>query len=273
MFLLNGEHRHCVDVSDRGFQYGDGLFETIEVLQGKPLFFDRHLKRLATGCRRLLIPMPDCSLLEAEARQLSHAADRAVLKLIVTRGSGGRGYRLPDQILPTRLFSLHPYPDYPQQFQIDGITARFCRQRLAMNPSLAGIKHMNRLEQILARAEWQDQAIQEGLMLDTQDNVVEGTMSNLFIVKAGSLYTPHLLQCGVAGIVRELIIEFAQRLKLPLVEQSIEQAAVLQADEVFVSNSVIGIWPIKRLETQDFSVGVITRHLQDLFNTARMAEV
>ncbi|WP_415880006.1 aminodeoxychorismate lyase [Methylomonas sp. TEB] len=273
MFLLNGEHRHCVDVSDRGFQYGDGLFETIEVLQGKPLFFDRHLTRLAEGCRRLRIPMPDAVLLETEARQLCESSERAVLKLIVTRGSGGRGYRQPEQVIPTRLFSLHPYPDYPLQLQTDGIAARFCEQRLSLNPSLAGIKHMNRLEQILARAEWQDDSIQEGLMLDTQDQVVEGTMSNLFIVKSGSLYTPPLGQCGVAGIVRQLIMAFAQCSKLPLFEQAIDQTAVLQADELFVSNSVIGIWPIKRLEAQVFSVGAITRHLQDLLNAARMAEV
>lgn len=273
MFLLNGEHRHCVDVSDRGFQYGDGLFETIEVLQGKPLFLDRHLTRLAAGCRRLLIPMPDSALLETESRQMAEPAERAVLKLILTRGSGGRGYRQPAQIIPTRLLGLHPFPDYPQHFQADGITARFCAQRLAMNPGLAGIKHMNRLEQILARAEWQDESIQEGLMLDTQDHVVEGTMSNLFIVKGDSLYTPPLLQCGVAGIVRELIIEFARRIKLPLFEQAIDRAAVLRADELFVSNSVIGIWPVQRLEAQVFGVGAITRSLQEMFNAARFAEV
>ncbi|WKJ91765.1 aminodeoxychorismate lyase [Methylomonas montana] len=273
MFLLNGEHRHCVDVSDRGFQYGDGLFETIEVLQGKPLFLDRHLKRLAEGCRRLLIPMPDSALLEQEARQLAESAERAVLKLIVTRGSGGRGYRQPEQIIPTRLFSLHPYPDYPLHFQTDGITVRFCRQRLSINPNLAGIKHMNRLEQILARAEWQDETIQEGLMLDSQDHVVEGTMSNLFIAKAGNLYTAPMTQCGVAGIVRGLLMEFARQISLPLFEQAIDQTAVLQADELFVSNAVIGVWPVKRLEAQTFSVGPLTRRLQDMLNAARMAEI
>ncbi len=273
MFLINGEHRHCVDVSDRGFQYGDGLFETIEVLQGKPVFLERHLSRLAAGCRRLLIPAPDRELLETEARQLAAASERAVLKLIVTRGSGGRGYRQPDLISPTRVFGLHPYPDYPPHFQTDGINARFCQQRLSLNPSLAGVKHMNRLEQILARAEWQDQEIQEGLMLDTQDQVVEGTMSNLFVVKAGSLYTPSLTACGVAGIVRELIIEFAQRINLPLFESCVDQTAVLQADELFVSNAVIGIWPIKCLELQHYGVGSITRRLQDMLNSARWAEV
>lgn len=102
MFLLNGEHRHCVDVADRGFQYGDGLFETVEVLQGKPLFFDRHLTRLAEGCRRLRIPMPDTVLLDTEARKLCESSERAVLKLMVTRGSGGRGYRQPEQVIPDR---------------------------------------------------------------------------------------------------------------------------------------------------------------------------
>lgn len=273
MFLLNGERRHSVDVSDRGFQYGDGLFETIEVLQGRPLFLDRHLKRLEEGCRRLLIPMPDFSLLEAEARQLAGSAERAVLKLIVTRGSGGRGYRQPKPIIPTRLFSLHPYPDYPQHFQVSGIAARFCQQRLAINPSLAGIKHLNRLEQILARAEWQDDDEQEGLMLDTDGHVVEGTMSNLFIVTAGRVYTPPLHQCGVAGIMRALIIELAQRTGLALFVQPVDQAAVLRADELFVTNSVIGIWPISRLESQVFQVGAVTRRLQSLLDSARMAEI
>lgn len=273
MFLLNGEHRHCVDVTDRGFQYGDGLFETIGVSQGKPLFLGRHLKRLAEGCRRLLIPMPDRALIEAEARQLCQSAERAVLKLMVTRGSGGRGYRQPAPIVPTRLLGLHPYPDHPLHFQTDGIAARFCRQRLSINPSLAGIKHMNRLEQILARAEWQDDTFQEGLMLDTQDHVVEGTMSNLFIVKGGIMYTAPMTQCGVAGVMRELLMEFARQIGLPLFEQAIDQGAVWQADELFVSNAVIGVWPIKRLEAQAFSVGPLTRRLQDMLNAARMAEI
>ena len=173
MFLLNGERRQCVDVADRGFQYGDGVFETIEVADGKPLFLDRHLRRLAKGCGKLLIPPPDLALLAEESLQISASARHAVLKLIVTRGCGGRGYRQPPRILPTRLLSLHPHPDYPEHFQTDGVTLRFCEYRLSINPALAGIKHMNRLEQILARAEWQDDGVQEGLMLDACGNVVE----------------------------------------------------------------------------------------------------
>lgn len=272
MYLINGERRQCVDVADRGFQYGDGLFETIEISNGKPLFLERHLTRLSNGCQRLLIPLPDLALLTQEALQVSAASGRAVLKLNVTRGHGGRGYRQPPQILPTRLFSLHSFPDYPEHFQAEGIAVRFCRLRLAISPALAGIKHMNRLEQVLARAEWQDDGIQEGLMLDSNDHVVEGTMTNLFMVKDGVLYTPVVTECGVAGIVREMVMEFAQGNNITLIETQLDKDALLRADEVFVTNSVIGIWPVKQLEQHRFGVGPLTRLFQAHFNAARTVE-
>ncbi len=273
MFLLNGQRRHSVDVSDRGFQYGDGLFETIVVFNGKPLFLQRHFSRLALGCQRLLIPQPDFSLLEQEARQLASEAEQAVLKLIITRGSGGRGYRQPDEIHPTRLFSLHPFPIFAANFQTHGIRARLCHYRLAHNPVLAGIKHLNRLEQILARAEWQDDSIQEGILLDCHGQVVEGTMSNLFVVKDRVLYTSALKNCGVAGIVRQMVLEFAEQQSLAVRQEDFGVADVLQADELFVSNSVIGIWPVIELEQQDFGVGDITLALQRQLAAARVEEM
>ncbi|NJA05420.1 aminodeoxychorismate lyase [Methylococcaceae bacterium WWC4] len=273
MFLLNGEPAHCIDPADRGLQYGDGLFETLEVRQGRPLFLDRHLRRLASGCRRLMIPMPDAGLLEAEALSFAAGREAAVLKLIVTRGCGGRGYRQPDVIQPTRLFSLHPYPDYPAHYQTDGIVADFCRQRLSSNATLAGIKHLNRLEQVLARAEWSDDSCQEGLMLDVQNYVVEGTMSNLFIVKNGVLLTPALTDCGVAGIVREWSLAFAAAEGLPSVEAAITVDQVLAADEVFVTNSVIGIWPVRRLAGQDFPVGPVTQRICAAYRLAKQREL
>lgn len=272
MLLLNGERRHCVDVSDRGFQYGDGLFETIEVLNGKPLFFDRHLKRLAEGCRVLSIPCPDSELLEAEAKLLSASTEHGVLKLIVTRGSGGRGYRPPLAATPTRLFSLHPYPQYPEDFQVSGARVRPCRRRLAVNPDLARIKHLNRLEQVLARAEWQDDDYQEGLMLDSQGHVIEGTMSNLFWVVDGRLFTPTIRDCGIAGIVRDLLIELARADGMVVDEVQADMAELERAEEIFMTNSVIGIWPVKQLDGRDFVIGAATRRLQALYAAARIAE-
>ncbi len=273
MFLLNGERRHCVDASDRGFQYGDGVFETLEVFQGHPLFFQRHYQRLQKGCERLLIPAPDRSVLQAEAAQLCEGVERGVLKIIVTRGRGGRGYRQPDKLEPTRLLSLHPFPDYPECFYRDGIVVRFCDQRLAINPALAGIKHLNRLEQVLARAEWQSDEIQEGLMLDYAGHVIEGTMSNLFWVKDGVLHTPALVDCGIVGIVREIVVDLALSNKIVVCEQQFGSLSVLAADELFVTNSVIGVWPIRQVERQCFDVGRITRAIQQGYAWAREADI
>ena len=265
MHLLNGKNKHNIDYSDRGFQYGDGLFETIEVLNGIPVFFYQHIQRLVKGCHKLLIPVPDSTLLLNEAIELSKNSRSAVLKLIYTRGSGGRGYRQPEIIQPTRLFSLHPFPDYPKNFSQIGITVRFCTTRLGLNPSLAGIKHLNRLEQVIARSEWDESNIQEGLMLDINENVVEGTMSNLFLVKDDILYTPVLEQCGIEGILRNILISIANDHRIRVVEKKISKQDVYSASEIFMTNSIIGIWPVSQLEKVQYKIGTLTRELQKLF--------
>lgn len=265
MILINGESKAHIEISDRGFQYGDGLFETIEVRDDQPVFLERHLARLNSGCRRLHIPCPDAELLRLEAKELCrrwHTHRRAVLKIIVTRGSGGRGYRQPDAIHPTRVLSLHPYPDYPETYSERGVVARFCATRLGLNPALAGIKHLNRLEQVMARAEWSEPDIQEGLMLDVNDYVIEGTMTNLFYVKNNSLYTAELVQSGVAGIMRGIITALSVDHGLPVIEHRFSKDELLSADEAFVCNSIIGVWPIKQIETAHFSVGPVTQRIQ-----------
>ena len=264
MILVNGDYREHIEISDRGFQYGDGLFETIAVSNGHPVFLDQHLARLKAGCRRLYLPFPGAELLTLEAQELSGSSEKAVLKLILTRGSGGRGYRQPDTIQTTRVLSLHPYPDYPDSYKEQGINARFCDTRLGLNPALAGIKHLNRLEQILARAEWADPAIQEGIMLDMNAQVIEGTMTNLFYVKNNTLYTASLTLAGVAGIVRGIILALCASHNLAVIEHSYTKDELLLADEVFVCNSVIGIWPVKQIAATYFPVGAKTRQLQAL---------
>ena len=148
MIIVNGVKQHNIDVSDRGFQYGDGLFETIEVKNGQPVFLRQHLARMKLGSRRLLIPFPDDKVVTKEIYLLARNSSHAVLKLILTRGKGRRGYRHPGNIQPTRVLSLHPFPEYPFKLKEQGINTRFCRCRLGLNPSLAGIKHLNRLEQV-----------------------------------------------------------------------------------------------------------------------------
>ncbi|MCK5829364.1 MAG: aminodeoxychorismate lyase [Methylococcales bacterium] len=273
MYLLNGESKHSIEFSDRGFQYGDGLFETIEIKNGSPLFLKQHLQRLLNGCQRLLIPLPDAELLRKEAYQLSKDSDHAILKLIITRGSGGRGYRQPNKIHPTRLLSLHPFPNYSENYNQQGISVRFCNHLLGLNPFLAGIKHMNRLEQILARAEWNSSEIQEGLMMDINRHVIEGTMSNLFVVKENILYTPLIEKCGVEGILRGILIGIANQNKIKVIKNNLSKEDVLTADELFITNSIIGIWPIKQLERQQFKIGLLTTKLQRLFSEIKQQEI
>lgn len=262
MILINGKRESTLAVADRGLQYGDGLFETLAVVDGQPVYLDQHLQRLQQGCKRLLIPCPDLDVLAQESAQLSESESLAVLKIIITRGVGGRGYRQPETVSATRILSIHPYPLYPDDYKKTGIRARFCQTPLGMNCKLAGLKHLNRLEQVLARAEWQDPDIQEGLMLDVSGNVIEGTMSNLFFVKDLTLFTSPLTYSGIAGIIRERILQLARMHDIPIKEQYFMQETLLVADELFVTNSIIGLWPIRQLEQQVFVVGHITQQLQ-----------
>ena len=206
--LINGVAATCIDAHDRGFHYGDGLFETFAVSNGEPAMWDMHMQRLLLGCQRLGFPAPDPTLLRSEALSLCAVPDapaRGVLKIIITRGGGGRGYRAPSPsaVLATggvtRMLALYPWPDYPAAFWSEGVAVRVCATRLGCNPALAGIKHLNRLEQVLARNEWDDASVAEGLMLDPQGSVIEGTMTNLFVVRNGQLLTPDVSQCGGAA--------------------------------------------------------------------------
>jgi 4-amino-4-deoxychorismate lyase len=263
MILINGVETGHITVNDRGFQYGDGLFETIEVIAGQPVFLEQHLFRLSTDCSKLNIPNPDIKQLTDEIHSVCKQTQKAVLKIIITRGVGGRGYRQPETIQPTRVISLHPFPEYPSTYAEQGINARFCETRLGLNPVLAAIKHLNRLEQIIARAEWDDPAIQEGIMLDINNHVIEGTMTNLFYVKDSIIYTASLGLSGVAGIVRGVIKGLVTENNLTLIERDYGKEELLAADEVFVCNSIIGIWPVKQIGNISFAVGNITSQLQN----------
>lgn len=262
MSLINGQQCNEISINDRGLQYGDGVFETIAVQDSSLLCWDEHINRLEAGCQRLKIPFSNKSLLKNEARSLIDPDEQGVLKIIITRGQGGRGYALPDNPSPNRIISLYPFPDYPEENASQGINVRMCDYRYSKNPDLAGIKHLNRLEQILARSEWNDTSIAEGIVLDIDDNVIEGTMSNLFCFIDNVLYTPDLTECGVAGVIRNQIIKLASGLNINLEIKKISQQTLKEADEVFLCNSVIGVWPVKMIDGELLPVGEKTKQIQ-----------
>ncbi len=252
--LIDGVPAASLPVTDRAIHYGDGLFETIAVRNGHPEFWVEHMRRLRQGCERLGFAAPDPALLKSEAGQLLNGGETAVLKIVVTRGSGGRGYRPPVRPVPRRILSLHPWPEWPESYAIEGIEARLCSTPLGCNPRLAGIKHLNRLEQVLAREEWDDTEIAEGIMLDGSGRLVEGTMSNLFLVRDGRLLTPDLSRCGVAGIMREKVMERARYLGIGCEIASLEPQDLQRAEAVFLTNTLIGVWPVRRIGGWEYAV-------------------
>jgi len=272
MVLINGKKTSQIEIADRGFQYGDGLFETIKVKNGVPLFLCKHLERLIRDCKKLSIPFEDKALLKHEISVLIQEYGRnGVLKIILSRGIGGRGYRPLGKPLPTRALSIHPNPVYPESFERQGVKVILCRNRLSSNTTLAGIKHLNRLEQILASREWNDCDAQEGLMVDQANRIVEGTKSNLFIVKHGIIYTPEIDNCGVAGVVRSIVMESALEHGLEIKETRIRVEDVASADELFLTNSVIIIWPVKQFLEKVIGVGPVTQRIQNwLFKTIEL---
>lgn len=260
--LVNGKPVDCVSSQDRGLLFGDGVFETLAVTDRQLRFWSRHLQRLGAGCRRLGLPIPDEDVLRNEATALLTGHDAGVMKIIVTRGAGGRGYQTPGDAQPTRILQWHCWPAVPQDCAANGVRVRLCTTRLGSNPQLAGIKHLNRLEQVLARREWDDPDIREGLLLDAEGCVIEGTMSNLFAVQGSTLATPDLTRCGVAGIMRTVVMEQAAGLGLDVSVKTLSLADVEQADEVFLTNSLIGVWPVTGLGNRTWHTGAVTRQLQ-----------
>jgi 4-amino-4-deoxychorismate lyase len=262
LILINGLQQDRISVNDRALHYGDGLFETFAVKDGEALAWDRHIARLQTDCARLGIECPAIPLLQSEAAQLCEGRQLAVLKLIISRGEGGRGYQPPQIAQTTRIFSLHDWPDYPLKYQQQGIEAGICEMRLGHNPLLAGMKHLNRLEQVLIRQKLAKTPYAEVIVMDINDKVIEGSMSNIFLVKNEQIFTPELSGAGVAGVIRGRILELARAMNLDCEVRTVSLDDVLRADEIFFCNSVAGVWPVARIKQTTYQAGPITRRLR-----------
>ncbi|MBV1951413.1 MAG: aminodeoxychorismate lyase [Cycloclasticus sp.] len=243
--LINGQTEGVISPFDRGLHYGDGLFETFLVQSGCLLFPNEHFSRLGKGCEKLGFPRPDETLIVDEINQTIGSASNGVVKLLLSRGEGNRGFMPPEKPTVTRIISFSPSHSILQA-TLKCCSLILCHTRLARQSVLAGIKHLNQLERVMARAELKDQSA-EGLMLDTDGLVIEGTMSNLFIVKDKTLITPPLNNCGVHGTIREYLRQAAKRDNIEFKECELSLADVKRADEVFMTNSVMPLRSIDRL--------------------------
>jgi len=200
--------------------------------------------------------------MRTELLAFSAGLGEGVAKLMITRGEGLRGYASPPAALPRRILQSSPFPAYPEANGEEGVQLFPCTTRLAEQPLLAGLKHLNRLEQVLARSEWQGGEFAEGLMRDQSGRVIEGVFSNLFIVQEGVLVTADLSRCGVAGVMRAALLDSARAKGLKVEVRDISLEEFFQADEIFLCNSLFGVWPVRSVTGHHWPVGPLTRKLQ-----------
>ncbi|TVS11573.1 MAG: aminodeoxychorismate lyase [Gammaproteobacteria bacterium] len=252
--LIDGVPGESVPVMDRGFSYGDGVFRTVRVDAGHPWLWSDHMNTLLRDCSRMGIPVDDGlpTTLRAELETLAGAAS-GVFKVVVTRGSGPRGDRPPTAPSPRRVTLFQPGD--PTSSEAFPRSVRLCKVRMPSLPELAGVKHLNRLPQVLARAEWTGPLPHEGLLRDADDALICGTMSNVFIRIDQRLLTPRLDRCGVAGVVRGRLLDASlptfARMGLEVSEARLGVTDLLAADEAWLTNAVITLWPIASLVDED----------------------
>jgi len=263
-YLINGKPSAGLSVNDRGLAYGDGVFRTFLVKSGVPQHWDLQYQKLSQDCQALGISCPNNDVLLSDIKNLFTDGTDTVAKIIVTRGESSRGYAFPDGIQASRVVIKSAAPIYPLSNQMQGVKLHLCELKLALQPKLAGVKHLNRLENVLARMEWKDANIADGLLLDSNDNVIECTMSNIFARYGSELITPSLEECGVAGIARARIIENTKRFNLDIKIEALKLNKLMQADEIIICNSLFGAWQVVSFNGKQWAKQGLDKQLREM---------
>ena len=267
-WYCDGKSIDVLPIDDRAIHYGDGLFESIAIRAGSPRLWHLHIERLRYGCERLAIAMPSEEKLHTALQQAINESGidsgYALAKIIITAGSGRRGYRRPDSGQGRVLTAVYNAQRLAPAGYREGVATVRCATELAEQPALAGIKTLNRLEQVLASNEWHDPDVFEGLMCDTAGRLICGTMSNVFVVHDQSIITPDLGRCGVAGVMRRHVINTLHSAGMPAHEDVVQWDAAMSADEIFLTNSQFGMLPIRQCGKHRWPVGSTTRELMEL---------
>jgi len=267
LLLLNGREidpsAPAVSPLDRGFHFGDGLFETIACVRRKPRFLSLHLERLVSGCARLHIDLGAVNVIRDEVRHAAAATDVSLIKVMVTRGPAvARGYAWSGRETATRVLLRYAWPQEDTAAQREGVGVRVSAMRLGENPALAGMKHLNRLEQVIARSAVPGADAAELLLFSSSGQLICGTMSNVFVERAGRLITPRVDRCGVAGVMRRVVLREAARAGIAVEEGTVSEADLDATREIFLTNARIGVWPVRSVGARTLRAGVLTQQVQ-----------
>lgn len=272
MVYLNGQLNDQISIRDRGLAYGDGLFETIAIINNKAHNWNLHWQRLSQSAKFLGINLVDetefINIKNKICKQLQQ--DKFILKIIVTRGEGGKGYQTPENQYSQWIVLSNPWPNYPLHYYEQGVDVQQLDFKLSVQPTLSQHKHLNRLEQVYAKQQLAEK-YQEGLLCNTLDHVIEGISSNLYFVKNNVLCIPELTNTGVKGTVRSQVIELCKENNITFIISDYKIEDIMVSQEVFLSNSIIGLWPVRSLtlingQIIDYRVGNIYLYLSKKIN-------
>ncbi len=264
MFLINGLEQTTLAVNDRATQFGDGSFTTARIVEGRVQLLAAHVGRLQQACERLSIPFRDGHILTEEMSTLASKQRNGVLKVIISRGAGGRGYSGSACNSPTRILSTSAMPAHYTHWQARGVTLALSPVTLGRNPFLAGIKHLNRLEQVLIRSHLEQTGADEALVLDSDGWLTECCAANLFWRCGQDVYTPRLDSAGVNGVMRQFIIAALARSPYRVVEVNARPAEISLADEVLICNALMPVVPVQRYGEQQWSARELYQFLAPL---------
>lgn len=266
-YCVNGKLVAGVAPTNRGFAYGDGVFRTMRLLNGELQDWPLHYQTLVADCSKIQMVCPSAELLMQDFKHLMATGEGdelayGVIKIIITRGDGARGYAPPAICEPSRVIIHSQLPVYPAEIYHTGVALYTCQTRLATQPLLAGIKHLNRLENVLARAELKDPRFFDGLVRDYDNRVIEAVSGNLFVMKDGEVMTPSLEGCGVAGVMRQKILDLYKTRGQTVQVKHLVIEDVMTADAVVISNSVYGVLQVAQIDEQKISTNDWAKQLR-----------
>ncbi|WP_153914939.1 aminodeoxychorismate lyase [Shewanella sp. TC10] len=254
--FVNGQSDNTIQALDRGLAYGDGAFATMRVCDGQILFLTEHLLRLQQTCQRLGFSIPDINSISQRLNVHAQTLRQGCIKLLLSRGVGGRGYTAPESPNISEVISLHDVPASYANWQACGISLALSPVLLGKQPLLAGMKHLNRLEQVLVKQQALPESVDDWLVLDADNYVVESSMANIFIVKGEQVITPAMNQCGVSGVMREQVIDALLTNNIVVMAKAISLTDLQNAEHVFITNSLLGMVNINSI-----NMGVINSNL------------